>query len=65
MNDFQQFPKTKSRLQGEIITILLKMKAVPAEYPRELYEPRRDAYLAQVETIKESRPGRQTGDGRQ
>jgi hypothetical protein len=51
MNGFQSFPKPpRPRIDKTIIDILLKIKQVQAEYPRALYDPRRAAYIAQVET---------------
>jgi hypothetical protein len=46
-------PHNTRRLEQDIVrTLLEKLAAAKTEYPPELYEPRRDAYLAQVKTQK-------------
>jgi hypothetical protein len=46
-------PHNTRRFEQDIVrTLLEKLAAAKAEYPPELYEPRRNAYLAQVETQK-------------
>lgn len=40
-----------NRLEKDIVrTLLEKLAEVPAEYPPELYAPRREAYLHQITT---------------
>ena len=56
-------------LEKTIVELLLQVRDAEekTQYPPELYEPRRDAYRAQVETMttKKSRPALQGGDGGQ
>lgn len=62
--EVQAYPKPyPHRIEKEIIKLLLEAKErTDAEYPRELYEPRRAEYLEQITTKKVCLAGtRQTG----
>jgi hypothetical protein len=45
-------PRNPRRLENKVVKMLIELKEMTSEYPPELYVPRRDAYLAQVETQK-------------
>jgi hypothetical protein len=70
MNGFFYAPlKPNSyRIEKQIVEALREIDP-PAEYPLELYEPRRASYLQQITTLadalKKSRPALQSGDGGQ
>jgi hypothetical protein len=67
VNGFYSLPKKyPTCIDKTIVDALIKLKeATDAEYPPELYIPTRDAYRAQITTIKTkpgqaaTRPGRQ------
>jgi hypothetical protein len=43
-------PRNPRRLENKVVKMLIELKEMTSEYPPELYVPRRDAYLAQLET---------------
>jgi hypothetical protein len=50
-----RIPHNSKPLERQIVKLLLDLKEIAdrEEYPPELYIPRRDAYRAQVDTVKE------------
>jgi hypothetical protein len=57
-------PHNTRRLEQDIVrTLLEKLAEAKTEYPPELYEPRRDAYIADIETKIPGQAG--THPGRQ
>ena len=63
----RRLPHNTRRLEQDIVRTLLEtMRDLRVEYPPHLHDPRRAEHVQNVTTVvQKSRPGRQTGDGRQ